>query len=652
MASDSSSPVGPRGEALFAQGDFETLGREAWTQKAEGVHASAAGFADDARLPLALPSRTPGWKLAVDVEDARLQRARKVIFDALEEGVDAIHVSAGFGHGVRLLTPLDIRSLISDIDLEKTAIYLNAGPETMSLGAALLSLLREKGALAAFEGSLGIDPFSELMQRGHLSGGSHAWLDFMRQTVAFSEAELTPSFKPICVDTQIYAEAGASPSDQIAFAVATMLDYARLVSARATADAGGVTPLSVFKRSMVRVGIGTSFFGELSKLRALRYLLGVVACDLFDEPGVMPPLYAAPLRRQQTLFDPWNNVLRETNTTAICAVGGADVVGTLPFDRKHGPSNSFAHRLSRNVSRISMFEGQLHHVDDPAAGSFLVEDTSRALADEAWARLQDIEKRGGMLTAIRNGYVKRWVKKSAEQGVLRDVVGLTLSPLAKEVTIDRKPVTRAEIEPDIGKMPAEVDADKQREYLVKLLRDKKNRLKFALDAVKERIDLVTLNAALVHAYPSLHIEPLAHFAPNAYIEKVRPKFRELSKTLRVAVVDATDGGAAKKLLGARVDNFFAGLELEVSDRLRLDSENVAALVREADVVGIYGSQTLDETLIDAFDGIGCVVSADCEHEALTQKRGFISLGGIEQIFGLSAFDKATRALAKALGVRR
>ena len=116
-------------------------------------------------------------------------------------------------------------------------------------------------------------------------------------------------------------------------------------------------------------------------------------------------------RRVLTRRDPWVNLLRNTVCCFAGAIGGADSITTAPLYAAIGLSDEFSRHLALNTQTILLEESYLNRVIDPAGGSWFLESFTDRLAAEAWALLQTIEDRGGMIRAALDGWVAEQIRK-------------------------------------------------------------------------------------------------------------------------------------------------------------------------------------------------------------------------------------------------
>jgi methylmalonyl-CoA mutase len=176
----------------------------------------------------------------------------------------------------------------------------------------------------------------------------------------------------------------------------------------------------------------TDEFMTIAKFRAARLLWErvQVACGLEPAPMV---LHAETAWRSLTKRDPWVNMLRGTIATFSAGIGGADSLTVQPFTAALGLPDAFARRVARNTQLVLLEEAQLARVADPAAGAGGFEALTQALCEQAWSKLQDLEREAteglpGIIAAFANGHVQAGLARQRE---LR----------AKAVATRREPLT-------------------------------------------------------------------------------------------------------------------------------------------------------------------------------------------------------------------
>lgn len=235
-------------------------------------------------------------------------------------------------------------------------------------------------------------------------------------------------------------ERGAGEALQVAIALAGGAAWLR----RATEL--GLSVAEADAALELELGLGTDLFVEIAKVRALRLAWGrlALACGL-AAPASRARLHARTSERSWTRRDPWSNALRGTTTAFAAAVGGADSLVVLPFDARLGVPEEDALRLAANTHALLEEESHLAAVDDPAAGSGLVEQLTADLAREAWARLRRIEELGGLGSDAARGWIDERIAEVAARDTCevarreRGIIGVSLHPALDEELPARRP---------------------------------------------------------------------------------------------------------------------------------------------------------------------------------------------------------------------
>ena len=102
-------------------------------------------------------------------------------------------------------------------------------------------------------------------------------------------------------------------------------------------------------------------------------------------------------------------MLRATAATVAAGLGNVDALVLLPFSAAHGVANQDARRLALNTQIIAQEESHIGLVEDPAAGSWYVENITNELAEKAWEIFQATEQAGGMIKYLKSGKAKTMI---------------------------------------------------------------------------------------------------------------------------------------------------------------------------------------------------------------------------------------------------
>jgi methylmalonyl-CoA mutase len=162
---------------------------------------------------------------------------------------------------------------------------------------------------------------------------------------------------------------------------------------------------------MIEVSVGTNYFFEIAKLRALRILFNALAKEYnhtFD-----CHIIATPTKRNKTLYDYNVNMLRTTTECMSAVLGGADTVANLTYDSLYHKDNEFGDRIARNQLLILKHESYFDKVSNPADGAYYIETLTEQLAEKALLLFKEIEEKGGFITQLIEGKIQKKISESA-----------------------------------------------------------------------------------------------------------------------------------------------------------------------------------------------------------------------------------------------
>ena len=150
------------------------------------------------------------------------------------------------------------------------------------------------------------------------------------------------------------------------------------------------------KKEEVKISFASDslYFSNIAKLRALRFLLERLNEE--SDHQVRFKIYGFNSLREQTLFDPWVNMLRNVTSSMSQIIGGADFISSYSYDELattlSGEANtSLGLRQSLNHLKILLEETHLSQVKDYARGSYFLENLTYQLIQKSWLKLQAIE---------------------------------------------------------------------------------------------------------------------------------------------------------------------------------------------------------------------------------------------------------------------
>ena len=304
----------------------------------------------------------------------------------------------------------DMRALFAEIPVAtmNTSMTINAtAPWLMALYIAVAD---EQGApRASLQGTTQNDIIKEYLSRGAYVFPPAPSLRLTKDLILFCARE-TPKWNPMNVCSYHLQEAGATPVQELSYALATAV--AVLDRVRDSGEVGAEKFAEVVGQISFFVNAGMRFITELAKMRAFAELWDEIARDRY---GVADPakrrfrygvqVNSLGLTEQQ----PENNAYRiliEMLSVVLSKTARARAVQLPAWNEALGLPRPFDQQWSLRLQQIMAYETDLLEYGDIFEGSTEIGARVAALKAEAMAELAMIEAMGGAIKAIETGYIK------------------------------------------------------------------------------------------------------------------------------------------------------------------------------------------------------------------------------------------------------
>ncbi|MBI5791619.1 MAG: acyl-CoA mutase large subunit family protein [Rhodocyclales bacterium] len=164
------------------------------------------------------------------------------------------------------------------------------------------------------------------------------------------------------------------------------------------------------------VSIGSRFFEEIAKVRAMRRMWARMAKEHFKakkEKSCQMLIAVHTSGRTMTYQQPLNNIARCAIQTLAGAIVGCTALDNATMDNAYAEPSALAARMSLNTQHIVAVETGAADVVDPLAGSYFVEALTNQVEAEAYRILKEIDDLGGMIAAVEKGYIQTMLREEA-----------------------------------------------------------------------------------------------------------------------------------------------------------------------------------------------------------------------------------------------
>lgn len=325
---------------------------------------------------------------------------------ATQGAVDARNCDHPGKGGVSLTTLEDVEKLLDGLKLDKYPLYIYAGQSSLPIMALVVAAVKKNGGdLSKLRGVIGANPIAELAADGKLDQSLDKLFDEAAAAAKWS-IKNAPELKTFFVKSDVFSNGGANDIQELAYTLSAAVTYLRALLDR------GLTIEEAAEQIMFGFSAGANYFMQVAKFRAIRPLWAEIIKAFGGSEKVQHiHVHARPAYFFKTIYDPYVNMLRNTSELFSAVVGGVDSFENAPFDEPIRKGDEFSRRIARNMQIILQEEFGLLQPIDPAGGSWAVETLTKQIKEKVWAEFQNIESKGGIVAALKEGYPQAEIEK-------------------------------------------------------------------------------------------------------------------------------------------------------------------------------------------------------------------------------------------------
>ena len=345
---------------------------------------------------------------------AKGQTGLSVAFDLpTQTGYDSDHpLAAGeVGKvGVPVCHREDLAALFDELPLAQmnTSMTINATAPWL-LALYLVEATRQKVDPAALAGTTQNDLIKEYLSRGTYIFPPRPSMRLTIDLIAYAVEHL-PRWNPINICSYHLQEAGATPEQELAYAIGAAIAVLDELKSTGKLDAEKF-PEAVGRISFF-VNAGLRFVEELCKMRAFVALWDRLCRERYKISNARLRQFRYGVQVNSlglTAQQPENNIARiiyEMLAATLCKEARARAIQLPAWNEALGLPRPWDQQLSLRLQQILAYETDLLEYDDLFSGSKVVEAKTRDLIDSAEAEIARLFEMGGPLAAVESGYIK------------------------------------------------------------------------------------------------------------------------------------------------------------------------------------------------------------------------------------------------------
>lgn len=315
--------------------------------------------------------------------------------------------------GVAVDSLQDMEILLDGIDLEKvrvSGVFACVGPFFLAL---LLALAEKRNIpIKKLHFALNNDSLQEYTVRSTYIFPPQTGLRFSCDLIEWViKNKLLDNIHPIQYTGYTLREAGGNIYQELGFVIAMARTYIKELIRR------GID-INDYYSSVVNFTAGCDLFEEVCKFRAFRRMFSKMVKEEFHatNPKAMYVFFRAGCHPSRfTAQQPLINIIRGTISALVQQLAGVHYGGIAAYDEALSIPTPEAATIAMRTQQIVTYESGVINTVDPLAGSYYVESLTNEIEEKAIEFADKIEKAGGMIAAIEQGYIVHQIAQAAHQ---------------------------------------------------------------------------------------------------------------------------------------------------------------------------------------------------------------------------------------------
>jgi methylmalonyl-CoA mutase N-terminal domain/subunit len=312
--------------------------------------------------------------------------------------------------GVGVSSLADMEVLLDGLPLDRVSTSMTINSPAAPIWAMYIVAAEKQGVpRSALEGTLQNDILKEFVAQKEFLFPPEPSMRLVTDTIEFGTSEL-PRWNTISISGYHIREAGSTAIQELAFTIADGMAYTEDAIARGLRVDDFAPRLSFFFNSH------SDFFEEIAKFRAARrvwYKLMTERYRAENERSTWMRFHTQTAGVSLTPQQPLNNLTRVAVQALAAILGGTQSLHTDAYDEALAVPTEEAALLALRQQQILAEETGVANTIDPLGGSWFVEALTNETEREVWRYLDEIDRRGGMVEAIKQGYPQAEIADAA-----------------------------------------------------------------------------------------------------------------------------------------------------------------------------------------------------------------------------------------------
>jgi methylmalonyl-CoA mutase, N-terminal domain len=312
--------------------------------------------------------------------------------------------------GVGVSSLADMEVLLAGLPLDKVSTSMTINSPAAPIWAMYIVAAEKAGyPRAMLEGTLQNDILKEFIAQKEFLFPPEPSMRLVTDTIEFGTKEM-PRWNTISISGYHIREAGSTAVQELAFTIADGMAYVEAAMERGLRVDDFAPRLSFFFNSH------SDFFEEIAKFRASRRIWHKLMTERYhaeNERSTWMRFHTQTAGVSLTPQQPLNNLTRVAIQALAAVLGGTQSLHTDAYDEALAVPTAEAALLALRQQQVIAEETGVTGTVDPLGGSWFVEALTDEVERQVWVYLDEIDRRGGMVPSVVDGYPQREIAEAA-----------------------------------------------------------------------------------------------------------------------------------------------------------------------------------------------------------------------------------------------
>ena len=312
--------------------------------------------------------------------------------------------------GVGVSSLADMEVLLKDLPLDRVSTSMTINSPAAPIWAMYIVAAEKAGyPRAMLEGTTQNDILKEFIAQKEFLFPPEPSMRLVTDTIEFGTKEM-PRWNTVSISGYHIREAGSTAVQELAFTIADGMAYVEDAIERGLRVDDFAPRLSFFFNSH------SDFFEEIAKFRASRRVWHKLMTERYhaeNERSTWMRFHTQTAGVSLTPQQPLNNLTRVPIQALAAVLGGTQSLHTDAYDEALAVPTAEAALLALRQQQVIAEETGVTGTVDPLGGSWFVEALTDEVERQVWAYIDEIDRRGGMVPAVVEGYPQREIAEAA-----------------------------------------------------------------------------------------------------------------------------------------------------------------------------------------------------------------------------------------------